>query len=67
MNTVAETTRQRARQTVVATEGTEARTRSLRSSARRLVAWCSADPIGARFSAAREHDERLLQRVGRSR
>jgi hypothetical protein len=60
MNTVAETTRQRTAETAVAE-----RARSLRSSTRRLASWWSADPMSARFTAAREHDQRLLQRVGR--
>jgi hypothetical protein len=60
MNTVAETTRQRTRETAVG-----GRARSLRSSTRRLAGWWSADPMSARFTAAREHDQRLLQRVGR--
>jgi hypothetical protein len=60
MNTVAETTRQRTR----ATAASE-RARSLRSSSRRLASWWAADPMSARFTVAREHDQRLLQRVGR--
>jgi hypothetical protein len=64
MNTVAETTRQRTADTAVADHGGE-RARSLRSSTRRLARWWSADPMSARFTAAREHDQRLLQRVGR--
>jgi hypothetical protein len=36
---------------------------SLRSSARKLAAWWGADPMSASFSAAREHDRRLHQRV----
>ena len=64
MNTVAETTRQRTRETAVSEHGSE-RARSLRSSTRRLAGWWSADPMSARFTAAREHDRRLLQRLGR--
>ena len=64
MNTVAETTRQRTRETALSEHGRE-RARSLRASTRRLTAWWSADPMSARFTAAREHDQRLLQRVGR--
>ena len=60
MNTVAETTRQHTR----ASAASE-RARSLRSRSRRLAGWWSADPMSARFTAAREHDQRLLQRVGR--
>jgi hypothetical protein len=64
MNTVADKTRQLARQTAMSDHGRQ-RARSLRSSTRRLATWWSADPMSERFSAAREHDRRLLQRVGR--
>jgi hypothetical protein len=64
MNTVADTTRQRTRGTAVSEGGLE-RARSLRASTRRLAGWWSADPMSARFTDAREHDRRLLQRVGR--
>jgi hypothetical protein len=64
MNTVAETTRQRTRETAVSEDGRE-HARSLRSGTRRLATWWSADPMSARFTAAREHDQRLVQRVGR--
>ena len=59
MNTHVDTARKLGRHTG-ATYGT--RTSSLRSSARRLAAWWSIDPMSASFSAAREHDRRLYQR-----
>ena len=64
MNTVSDTTRQRTRPTADSEDGLE-RARSLRVSTRRLAGWWSADPMSARFTAAREHDRRLLQRLGR--
>jgi hypothetical protein len=36
---------------------------SLRSLARGVAAWWSADPMSASFAAAREHDERMHQRI----
>jgi hypothetical protein len=64
MNTVADTTRQRTRETAVS-GGDHERARSLRASTRRLTAWWSGDPMSASFRAAREHDQRLQQRLGR--
>ena len=55
----------RTRTTTIDSSTDKARARSLRSSARRFAGWWSADPMSASFSAAREHDQRLLQRVGR--
>jgi hypothetical protein len=60
MNTHADTARKLGRHTD-AIDG--ARIASLRSSARKLAAWWSADPMSASFSAEREHDRRLHQRV----
>jgi hypothetical protein len=64
MNTVADRTRTHARQSAVG-GGVHERPRSLRAWRGRLVAWWSADAMSARFTAAREHDQRLLQRRGR--
>jgi hypothetical protein len=36
--------------------------RSLRVAVRRLASWWNDDAVSARFSAARERDQRLLQR-----
>jgi hypothetical protein len=63
MNTLADSTRTH-RTTVTAATRT-ASPRSLRSSARRLAGWWAADPMSVSFSAAREHDQGLLQRAGR--
>jgi hypothetical protein len=39
------------------------RSGSLRTLARSLAAWWSADPMSASFAAAREHDQRVHQRI----
>ena len=60
MNTQAQTTHPLTRR--AATTG-DSRIRSLRVSARRLASWWHDDAVTAHFSAARERDQRLLQRV----
>jgi hypothetical protein len=63
MNTLADSTR--THRTTLAATTQAPNPRSLRASARRIAGWWAADPMSAGFSAARERDERLLQRVGR--
>lgn len=63
MNTLADRTRPH--RTTVTAATCAASPRSLRSSALRLAGWWAADPMSASFSAARERDQRLLQRLGR--
>lgn len=63
MNTIATTTRPTVQSTTSVQGSPQAS--SLRAATRRLVAWWSDDAVSAGFSSAREHDQRLLQRLGR--
>jgi hypothetical protein len=42
----------------------DSRVRSLRVAVSRLASWWGDDAVTARFTAARERDQRLLDRVG---
>jgi hypothetical protein len=59
MNTHAQTTHQLTRS---ATTSDDSRVRPVRVAARRLASWWNDDAMTAHFSAARERDQRLLQR-----
>jgi hypothetical protein len=59
MNTHAQTTHQLTRG---ATTSDDSRVRTVRVAARRLASWWNDDAVSAHFSAARERDQRLLQR-----
>ena len=59
MNTHAQTTHQLTRG---ATTSDDSRVRAVRVAARRLASWWNDDAVSAHFSAARERDQRLLQR-----
>ena len=60
MNTHAQTTHTLTRSTATSSDS---RIRTLRVATRRLASWWSDDAVSAHFSAARERDQRLLQRV----
>jgi hypothetical protein len=46
-----------------ATTSDDSRVHTLRVAVRRLASWWNDDPMTARFAAARERDQRLLQRI----